>query len=128
MSVTAADLTYPKGELQPTWFPDGDLAANLAIWLAQVDTGDLTDSAAIDLATRAYVYLRAYTAIAGRLAATPTTEKTNDYQTTIGQERIAYFARRAADWTEVYADALASRPTLPPGPRTSTAAAATGAW
>lgn len=127
MTVSASDLTYPRGEIQPVWFPDGDLATNLAIWIAEVDLGNVTDSEAQDNATRAWAYHRAYATVAGRLAAMPTTEKTNDLTTTIDQGRIQFFQARADAWATAYRGILDEVAIIPERP-ISSAASVTAVW
>lgn len=127
MTVTVASLTYPRGEIQPVWFPDGDLAANLAIWIDEVDLGDVAAGEAQDNATRAWAYHRAYATVAGRLAAMPTTEKTNDLTTTIDHSRIQYFRGEAQKWETVYRGILAETAITPDRP-ISSAANVTAVW
>ena len=119
MAVTAADLKLPKGELQPAWFPDGDLDTSIAAWIAAVDLGSIAAGEDQDRATTAYVYSRAYRTVAGRLASTPTTEKTNDLTTTIDAARVKFFTDMADRWETVYRGILAETPIVQTEPASS---------
>ena len=127
MTIAAADLKIPKGELQPVWFPDGDLDTSIAAWLAEVDLGAISAGDDQDRATRAYCYARAYQTVAGRLASMPTTEKTNDLTTTYDAGRISYFSQQATRWEAEYQAILAEAPTVQDKP-TSNAAQAVPVW
>ena len=121
MAVTAADLKLPKGELQPAWFPDGDLDTSIAAWIAAVDLGSIAAGEDQDRATTAYVYSRAYRTVAGRLASTPTTEKTNDLTTTIDAARVKFFTDMADSWQTAYQAILAEAPIVQTEPASSAA-------
>ena len=121
MTIIAADLKIPTGELQPAWFPDGDLDTSITAWLAEVDLGAIAAGEDQDRATRAYCYARAYRTVAGRLASTPTTEKTNDLTTTIDAARVKFFTDMADRWETAYQAILAEAPIVQTEPASSAA-------
>lgn len=100
MSVLAADLTSPKGELQTTWF--ADLSGSLAIWIplgeAQAPVGATTAQA--DRITTAYAYWRAYSAKAAEMAGTPNKQNTAgvEFNEEYTKEQRAWFDGKAAEW------------------------------
>lgn len=129
MTVAASDLMYPNGEVQAGWFPDGDAETNLTLWIAEADVSTIADANDADDATKAYAYARAYNTVAGRLAGMPTMERTLDMTTSIGSERVAYFARKAEEWQAVYDFAVALRPIpQPTREQTSYAVKARAVW
>ena len=71
MSVTAADLTAPTGELQSTWFTD--LSGNLAIWLSQGEAWipEGATQAQADAVVTAYGYVRGFRDVLLRAAKDP---------------------------------------------------------
>lgn len=85
VTLNLDDLKYPTGELQPRMFPDGDIDTVLATWLTEA-IGLTTD----DTAASHYVYWRGYSAVANRIAATPTSQSTStgSHSTTWGKNRI----------------------------------------
>lgn len=106
VTLTIDDLKQPIGELDESLFPDGNIDTLLAGWLDQaanqvnaaagIATADQDDAAA------GWVYYRAYTQIADRLASQaesitvgPRTERTST-----GQQK--YFADKAKYWLDWY--------------------------
>lgn len=75
VTLTPADLTYPAGQLQEGFFPDDDLQGNLVVWLAEAK--DKVADVVLDQqddAAAAWVYYRAYQAVARRIGAQPSRE------------------------------------------------------
>lgn len=88
MALIADDLKYPDGELQPAMFPGGDIDTNLDVWLADAVTKTTNDDA-----QRHWVYYRAYTVIAGRLAVAPSSQSSfGDISRSIAGSQIKHFA------------------------------------
>ncbi len=71
VTLTVDDLKYPDGEMLPVMFPDSDIDDVLTAWLnaASALTTDNTIAGH-------YVYWRGYSAVANRIAATPSSEST----------------------------------------------------
>jgi len=109
VTITLDDLKYPGGEIQPRMFPDGDIDVVLTIWLLEASA--LTD-ATDDIATH-YIYWRAYSAVANRIAATPTSQSTStgSHSTTWGQNRVSDM-RNLADYHKNEYDKLVEASTL----------------
>jgi hypothetical protein len=72
VTLVAADLKTPKGELETFMFPDGSLDTRITAYLEEAEdkVADL-DSGLQDDAARAWVYYRAYKAVCARLGGTP---------------------------------------------------------
>lgn len=132
MAVAVGDLIVPYGELQPAQFPDRNLDESVQVWLTQIEeSGDLDDltTAAADRARTAFVYWRAFTTIADRLANTPETQRSSDRSTTWSTGQIAYWRRRADEQRIRYeAELAADTDTDSTQIGQSTAAAATFTW
>lgn len=107
MAVTLItdDLTLPNGELSTDLFPD-NCETLLVGWLqqaaAKVEASEGITTAEQNEAAAAWVYYRAYTAVADRMAQEaesitvgPRTERT-------GANRFKYFMDRANYWLGVY--------------------------
>lgn len=110
VTLPIQDLKYPVGELQPSMFPDGDLDANLQLWLADAKLkvagldADLQNAAAA-----AWVYHRAYTAVALRIGNTPTTDGSfGDRSTTWSGDRVGFFQTKAKEWLATFTGYTAS--------------------
>lgn len=110
MSLTATDLVYPNGDLLPAMFPDGDVLTVAAVWLTEA--GEKTE---LVEAQRQWVYYRAMNAVAGRLAATPSSESSvgGSHSVSWGADRVASFRQMAAAYLAEYnrltgADVMAS--------------------
>lgn len=106
MALAVNDLIYPSGDLLPSMFPDNDIVPAVTVWLHEsVDrTGDLT-------AQRSWIYYRAYTAVANRIAATPNNENSfGTHSTSWGSDRIQAFrdlaAANLAEYTRLTGDGL----------------------
>lgn len=98
MALSPADFVLPKGELSPEMFPGvGDLAEEggyVDTWLAEAQekTGD-------EKAQAAWVYYRAFSAVANRLNANPASvdvEHKGSKQRLISQ--MQYFEQKAAEY------------------------------
>lgn len=126
MPVTAADLTYPMGEIRSEWFAGEDLSANLTLWIGEGEAAapDGSTQAQIDALARAHGYWRAYDAKLMQMAGSPDSASIDhgDLSRTITQGR-KYFATKAAEWRSVYDAVLESAGTLviesTPTPRAS---------
>jgi hypothetical protein len=104
MAVTVADCEYPKGELTQAMFPDGDLVLNLGIWLAEAQAKITSDTA-----VKAWVHYRGFTAVANRIAATPSDQRDfNDRSTAWSDNRVKGFRDQAQSHLDVYNGILAS--------------------
>lgn len=108
MAVTAADLTYPTGEIRAEWFAGENLATNLGTWIAQGYT--LASDAGIvegtDPIARAHGYWRAYDAKAFALGATPNSVDISGEIGVSGFTGQAKFFREKANEWRVVLDAL----------------------
>lgn len=121
MAVTlfAANFIHPEGELQPVMFPKENLGALLDAWISQA-TSKVAGVAASeqDNAAAAWVYYRAYSTIARRIGASPSSHSssgTGGVETTVnwGQNRADYWeelAQQQLDRFEYY---------VPPAPTAS---------
>lgn len=91
MALKPNDLIYPGGDLLPSLFPDGDIQTVVGVWLTEA-TGKTSDTDA----QRAWVYYRAYSAVATRIAGTPSSESSfNNQVTNWGADRVKHFAELA---------------------------------
>lgn len=92
---------YPQGELQPGLFPDGKLEDHLETWIADAATKVTENSPAIK-----WVYYRAYSAVAQRLANTPSSDTFDHHQNqrvkSWGKDRIEFFERKAAEYKAAF--------------------------
>lgn len=105
MAVTLgpAELTYPIGELTVVMFPDGDLDTNLTAWIQEAAAK--TDSNEV---ARHWIYHRGYSAVASRIASTPSSEAYfSNVSRAWGDGRVDYFYRLAKQHLEKY-DLLAA--------------------
>lgn len=111
MAVTleAEDFLYPQGELQPGLFLDGELEDHLEVWIAEAATKTDDDSPAAK-----WVYYRAYSAVAMRLAMTPNSESNDSQQTqrskSWGKDRIEFFEKKAAEYKAAFDSEVADPP------------------
>jgi hypothetical protein len=91
VALTASDLIYPNGDLLPSMFPDGDINTAVGVWLA-----DAIGKTASESAQRHWVYHRAYTVIANRIASTPSNESSFDNHTVAWSDnRVSAFEKKA---------------------------------
>lgn len=72
MALTAPDFIYPNGELMDVMFPGDDLELTVGVWLDEA-----TAKTTVEDAQMHWVYYRAYTAVANRIAATPSNQSTS---------------------------------------------------
>ena len=103
MSLSVPDFLAPAGQLQTAFFPDGDLEANVTVWLAQAAT-KLSGVAAgfQEAAMTDWVYYRAYSHIAERLASEPDTVTVDDITRSVSKGRIEFFRQQAQQHLENY--------------------------
>ena len=97
MALTAASFIEPAGELSEEMFPGKDLDEFAAAWLA--DAVARTDSEA---AQRAWVYHRAYGAIANRFNLEAASEKKGDATAARLGEQLAHWRARAREELHEY--------------------------
>jgi hypothetical protein len=101
INVEAVNLLQPMGELDCTFFPDNDLDAKIGGWLTQAKAKVLADSqipsSNQESATTHWVYYLAYSYIAGRFAAMPSSVSVNRGADSVsyGQDRVTYWSTRA---------------------------------
>lgn len=69
MALKGADFTHPVGELRSEMFPGDSLYDNLAAWIAEAES----KAASNEDAQKAWVYYRAWTAVADRMLTDPAT-------------------------------------------------------
>lgn len=93
MALIANDVIYPDGDLLPSMFPDGDIQLAVSAWLA-----DAAGRTTVELAQRHWVYYRAYSTLANRIAATPSSDSGFNASRTVswGGDRITAFEQKAA--------------------------------
>lgn len=92
MALSASDLIYPDGDLLPAMFPDGDINVAVGAWLV-----DAIGKTSAEAAQRHWIYHRAYTAIANRIASTPSNESSFDNHTVAWSDnRVKAFEDKAA--------------------------------
>lgn len=102
VTIQAASLMQPVGELDCSFFPDNDLDAKIGGWLQKAKTKvqALTSLNAErhNDAAELWVYYLAYSYLAGRFAAMPNSVSVNNGADSVsyGQDRPAYWAGRAS--------------------------------
>lgn len=108
MPVTAADLTYPEGEIRTEWFSGEDLPANLAFWISEGEAAAPAGSttAEIDAIARPWAYYRAYDAKTMQMAGSPDSVNLDGLARTQVKGRD-FFAAKARAWKTEYEAALA---------------------
>ena len=102
MALTSTAMQYPSGELTKSMFPDeANLDDTIEIWIvdAQEKTSTITDVVVQDAAQRAWVYYRAYTAIANAIAMRPSNSSYygSERQEAWGSDRVTHFSRLASE-------------------------------
>jgi len=109
MSLNVTDFLAPAGQLQTAFFPDGDLEANVTVWLAQA-AGKLSGVAAgfQEAAITDWVYYRAYSHIAERLASEPDTVTVDDVSRSVSRGRIEFFQQQARQHWDNYQSYLST--------------------
>lgn len=109
ITLEPESFIYPVGELQPGLFPDGGLEEHLEAWIEEA--GSKTDD---DSPAAKYVYWRAYSAVAIRLAMTPNSESNDSRETqrskSWGKDRIEFFERKAAEYKSAFDAEIADPP------------------
>lgn len=108
MPVTAADLTYPEGEIRTEWFSGEDLPANLALWISEGEAAAPVDasSEAVDTISRAWGYYRAYDAKTLQMAGSPDSVNLDGLARTQVKGRD-FFAAKAKAWLAAFNSAVA---------------------
>lgn len=96
--LTVQDLIHPVGEIQPQMFPDGDVQAACAVWLddAVVKTAHMDAGERQDQAQKCWVYYRAASMMASRIASTPTEQRSYETRTS-WSIKYAEFWKKLAD-------------------------------
>jgi hypothetical protein len=102
--VEIGDFIHPSGELLPALFPNENLTNLVTTWLAEAATKVATFPAgSVDAATAAWVYYRAFSAVANRLAATPTREAYfNDVDRWVSADRVEFFRGQAQQHLQTF--------------------------
>ncbi len=103
MAVTLLvdDLTQPEGELDNSFFPDGDLDAKLDGWIdraaGRVESNGNISVANQNSAAATLIYHYAYSYIASRIASMPNTAAVNggDVSVSYAVDRINYWQGKA---------------------------------
>lgn len=99
MAVTATDFVAPTGELTADMFPGDTLSTNVAAYLTQAQSKAPSN----DDAQTAWVYYRAWTAIANRLGTNPAEiDIEGEGSTRLLREQIAFAQSRASYWRAEY--------------------------
>lgn len=105
VSLTIDDLKQPTGELDDAMFPSGDIDNLLSGWLLQAETkvADFSTDTQ-DEAAAAWVYYRGFTAIAQRLAATPSSRSVDSGAVTVSTsaDQRKYFDGLAKYWFDIF--------------------------
>jgi len=106
VTLTPENFIHPAGELQRQMFASQvEMESALSAWIDEAEAKVIAVSGLTDEngAAAAWVYHRAYAARAQALANQPDSEALRGELTrSIGQNRIAYFERRAAEWLTEY--------------------------
>ncbi len=101
MPVTKADLKAPKGEIEPAWFPAGDVDDRLDAYIADGEARAASVAESVrDAYVKAWAYHRAYKAVHMLLSGGPGEVKLDSGRTNYkySPEQIAAFAARADYW------------------------------
>lgn len=104
MPLVASDFIYPAGELKTGWFPDEDLSASLAVWIAQgvLETPSEATEEQEDAVVRGFTYWRAYDSKTMQMAASPDSAAiVGEISRTQVQGR-KFFQAKAAEWRAVF--------------------------
>jgi hypothetical protein len=107
VALNPTDLIAPKGDIQPSFFPDGDMIENVTQWLNQARVKAARAGSFFDSATMAWVYYRAYTFVANRMASEPDQAGVDEVSRTISIQRVKHFqqlAQKAMDEFNGYFD------------------------
>lgn len=102
VTLTYDDVTQPLGELDATLFPSGDMATLVTGWLYQAEQKVEADgniaSADQNAAALSWVYYRAYSHVAQRLAASPTSVSVGGkISRAMAADQRAHFSKLAAE-------------------------------
>ena len=139
MSVTAADLLSPSGDLVPSLFPSdstGALTSRLTAYLAEGETkaSGISDLADRDRATLHWGYYRAYKAVHVRMSGDPLTSGLASGLLTAGYSaaQIANFAALRDEHLDAFTAIVPTDPDVAPtrstAPRASSASGVEFAW
>lgn len=109
MPVTAADLTYPEGEIRTEWFSGEDPPANLALWISEGEAAAPAGATAdeIDAIALPWAYFRAYDAKTMQMAGSPDSVNLDGLARTQVKGRD-FFAAKAKEWKGVFEAALSA--------------------
>ena len=89
MALVAADFKRPTGRLSPTWFVD-DLDTALAAWLLEAQA-----KASDESLQAAWVYHRAYQALADDRALVAATTAADDIRESFSDSQVAHWQKLA---------------------------------
>ena len=99
MAVTFDFVLHPQGELMMSMFPDGDLDVNACVWFSEAETktADMETGETQDAAIKAWVYYRAFTAIANSISIKPTSGSYygSERSETWGADRVKFYNDKA---------------------------------
>lgn len=95
MTVIVDDLKYPTGQVQETHFPGESLDLILSSWLVEAVSKASTVTVGQDDAIKDWVYYRAFSAVADRLASEPDSASTDGVARTLSTSRVQYFRNLA---------------------------------
>jgi hypothetical protein len=110
MAVLPADLLHPAGFVAAAWFPGEDIAAYLALWIAEGESAapDGATTAQVDGIARPWAYYRAHRAKANMIAASSSSVQISGaVAVSKAKDRHEYFSARAAAFLAEYEAALA---------------------
>jgi hypothetical protein len=133
MTVTAEQLIAPQGELEPALFPVGDLQTRVDAYLVDAQAKAVAanvPSGNQDAAVTAWVYHRAYTAVARRLAVEPERAEVDDQGRTYNVKQAGVFQSLADQFKaefEGYIPVAVAQPTAR-RPRGSASVSTEAVW
>jgi hypothetical protein len=109
VTITTTDLEQPEGELSESLFPGGDFDTLLAGWLAvaitSVEGNSNIAATNQNSAAAAWVYYRAYSHVAQRLASSPVRVATSvdgSVSKEMAQDQRTYFINLAKQWKATF--------------------------
>jgi hypothetical protein len=120
----AADFIAPTGQIEPGTWPTGDAGgdttARLEAWIAAAEAATANvESGSLEKAISAYVYGKAFRAMAQRLAEAPSTARQEDISHQISQGQITYFRQLAEQYEAEFLGYLPVADLPPSTPPTS---------
>lgn len=102
VTIQGASLIQPHGELDCAFFPDNNLDALVSGWIVQAKRKVETNAGIVadlhDQAATQWSYYLAYSYLAGRFAAMPSSVSVNKGADSVsyGQDRISHWQQKAA--------------------------------